>query len=94
MQNHGFQADIAGRIDTMDVAKGRGNGEVAIRDGWESLIDLPDLLRLSVQTGGIHIRVVHTILKSMEKIRQPKQGPNNEDFPPQKNMYTEVIPKK
>ena len=67
MQNHGFQADIAGRIDTMDVAKGRGHSEVAIRDGGEGLIDLPDLLRLSVQTGGIHISVVHTILRSEVK---------------------------
>ena len=57
----------------MDVAKGRGNGEVAIRDGGEGLIDLPNLLRLSVQTGGIHISVVHTILEAkMFFLRQPK----------------------
>ena len=46
----------------MHVAEGRGHGEVPVGHGGQRLVDLPDLLGLRVETRGIHVRVVHTVL--------------------------------
>ena len=46
----------------MHVAEGRGHGEVPVGHGGQRLVDLPDLLGLGVETRGIHVRVVHTVL--------------------------------
>ena len=58
----GFRRHIARCIDAVHVAEGRGHGEVAVGHGGQRLVDLPDLLGLRVETRGIHVRVVHTVL--------------------------------
>mmetsp|Transcript_15328 Transcript_15328/g.28928 ORF Transcript_15328/g.28928 Transcript_15328/m.28928 type:complete len:306 (+) Transcript_15328:496-1413(+) len=62
VQNHRLQANIARGIDAVHVAESRRNSEPAVGHGGQRLVDLPHLLWLGVQPGGIHIGVVHTIL--------------------------------
>jgi hypothetical protein len=46
-QELGVQLDVAGLVDTVDVTETSGDGEVG-RDGGESVVDVPDILGLSV----------------------------------------------
>mmetsp|Transcript_24628 Transcript_24628/g.61175 ORF Transcript_24628/g.61175 Transcript_24628/m.61175 type:complete len:369 (+) Transcript_24628:314-1420(+) len=52
---------VARRVDTMDVAKGGGDGELGV-DGGELLLDLPDLLRLGVEVLGVDVLVIDAVL--------------------------------
>ena len=46
----------------MDVAERRRDGKLAVLDFGESFVDLPDLLGLRVELGGINIRIVDAVL--------------------------------
>jgi len=60
-QKFGVKPDVAGLVDTMDVAEGGGNGEVG-RDLGEGLEDLVDVLGLGVKGVVVDILVVDTVL--------------------------------
>mmetsp|Transcript_86876 Transcript_86876/g.137796 ORF Transcript_86876/g.137796 Transcript_86876/m.137796 type:complete len:403 (+) Transcript_86876:277-1485(+) len=62
VQDNWLQAHIARCIDAVHVAEGRGYCEVPVGHSGQRLVDLPDLLGLRVETRGIHVRVVHTVL--------------------------------
>jgi hypothetical protein len=54
------ETDVARGIHTVDVAKGSGNGE-EIGDLGESLVDIPDILRLGIKGSVVNVLVVDTI---------------------------------
>lgn len=53
--------DVSWLVDTVDVSETSGNRE-AWGDGRERLVDVPDVLRLSVKRGVVDVGVVNTIL--------------------------------
>jgi hypothetical protein len=57
------QADVTRSIDTVNVTESSGNGE-KISDLRESLVDIPDILRLGIQGSIVNVLVVNTILLS------------------------------
>ena len=57
----GVELDVARLVDTVDVAEASGNGEVG-RDGREGVVDVEDVLGLSVEGGVVNVLVVDTIL--------------------------------
>lgn len=57
----GVELDVAWLVDTVHVTETSGNGEVW-RDWGESLVDLVDVLGLSVEGVVVNILVVDTIL--------------------------------
>ena len=59
----GLKLDVAGTVDSMDVAEGGGDRE-HVRDGGEGLVDLVNLLGLGVQVLQGDVGVVHAILFS------------------------------
>ena len=62
VEDLGLEAHVARRVDAVDVAEGGRDRELAVRDLREGLVDLPDLLRLRVELGGINIRIVDAVL--------------------------------
>mmetsp|Transcript_44004 Transcript_44004/g.104794 ORF Transcript_44004/g.104794 Transcript_44004/m.104794 type:complete len:291 (-) Transcript_44004:563-1435(-) len=62
VQDHRLQVHVARGINPVHVAEGSRHCEIAVGHGGEFLVDLPNLLRLRVETGRVHIRVVHAIL--------------------------------
>lgn len=57
----GVQLNVAGLVDTVDVAEAGGNGEVG-RDGREGVVDVENVLGLGVERGVVNVLVVDTIL--------------------------------
>ena len=57
----GVELDVAGLVDTVDVTKASGNGEVGA-DGGESVLDGQDVLGLGVEGVVVNILVVNTVL--------------------------------
>lgn len=57
----GVKLDVAGLVDTVDVTKASGDGEVG-GDGGEGVVDVEDVLGLSVERVVVNILVVDTIL--------------------------------
>lgn len=55
--------DVSGLVDTVDVAKAGGDGEER-RDGRQLLVDVVDVLGLSVEGVVVDVLVVDTILLS------------------------------
>lgn len=62
-QELGVQTHITRLVDTVNVAKTSGNREIR-RDGGEGVVDVPDILRLSVERVVVNVLVVDTILLS------------------------------
>ena len=56
-----MEADVAGLVDTVDVAEAGGDGEVG-GDGREGVVDVPDVLGLGVERVVVNILVVDTVL--------------------------------
>mmetsp|Transcript_1774 Transcript_1774/g.4851 ORF Transcript_1774/g.4851 Transcript_1774/m.4851 type:complete len:437 (-) Transcript_1774:18-1328(-) len=59
----GLEADIAGLVDSVDIAKGGGNGEHVGNFG-KSLVDIPHLFGAGVQLVGVGIFIVDAIFFS------------------------------
>lgn len=57
----GVELDVARLVDTVDVAEASGNGEVG-GDGREGVVDVEDVLGLSVEGGVVNVLIVDTIL--------------------------------
>lgn len=57
----GVELDVAGLVDTVDVAEASGNGEVG-GDGRQGVVDVEDVLGLGVEGGVVNVLVVDTIL--------------------------------
>ena len=57
----GVKTDVSGLVNTVDVAEGGGDGEVGA-DLGESSVDVPDVLRLCVETGVVYVGVVYAVL--------------------------------
>jgi hypothetical protein len=57
----GLELDVTGLVDTVDVTEASGDGEVG-RDLGEGLVDLVDVLGLSVEGVVVNVLVVDTIL--------------------------------
>lgn len=57
----GVELDVAGLVDTVDVAEASGNGEEG-GDGGEPLVDHEDVLGLGVEGVVVNILVVDTVL--------------------------------
>lgn len=57
----GVELDVAGLVDTVDVAEASGNGEVG-GDGGEGVVDVEDVLGLGVEGVVVDILVVDTVL--------------------------------
>ena len=61
VEEFGVKADVSGLVDTMDVAKGGGDGEVGA-DLGESGVDVPNVLGLGVEASVVDAGVVNAIL--------------------------------
>lgn len=57
----GVQLDIAGLVDTVDIAEAGGNGEVW-GDGRKGVVDVEDILGLGVERGVVDVLIVDTVL--------------------------------
>lgn len=60
-QELGVKSDVAGLVDTVDVAEASGNGEVRA-DGGKSVVDIEDVLGLGVEGVVVNVLVVDTVL--------------------------------
>lgn len=60
-QQLGVQADVAGLVDTVDVAEAGGNGEVGA-DGGQGVVDGQDILGLGVEGVVVDVLVVDAVL--------------------------------
>ena len=58
-----MQLDVAGLVDAVDVAETGGDGEVG-GDGGEGLVDVEDVLRLSVEGVVVDVLVVDAVFFS------------------------------
>jgi hypothetical protein len=61
LQKTGLELDVAGLVDTVNVAETSGNGEVG-GDLGELLVDVQDVLGLGVERVVVNILVVNTVL--------------------------------
>lgn len=57
----GVQLDVAGLVDTVDVAETGSDGEVG-RNGGESVVNVENVLGLSVERGIVNVLVVDAVL--------------------------------
>jgi hypothetical protein len=57
----GVELDVAGLVDTVDVAEASGNGEVGA-DGSEGVLDGQDILGLGVEGVVVNVLVANTVL--------------------------------
>lgn len=60
-QKFGVKFDISGLVNTMDVSESSGDTEVWA-DGIQGRVDLPDVLRLSVELGVIDSGIIDAVL--------------------------------
>jgi hypothetical protein len=60
-EEFGVEADIAGLVDTVNIAETSSNGEVG-GDGGESVVDGEDVLGLGVEGVVVDVLVVDTVL--------------------------------
>mmetsp|Transcript_9708 Transcript_9708/g.27207 ORF Transcript_9708/g.27207 Transcript_9708/m.27207 type:complete len:432 (-) Transcript_9708:11-1306(-) len=58
----GLEVDVAGGVDAVDVAEGGSAGEGTALNLGELLVGVPDLLGLGVETAGVDVGVINTVL--------------------------------
>src|SRR5579859_4997843 len=69
------ETDISGFVDTVDVSKASGNGEIRSNSG-KCAVDIPDILRLSIQRSIINASVIHTYqVNFANEARLPSSSP-------------------
>ena len=64
VEDLGLEAHVARRVDAVDVAEGRRDGELAVRHLAQRFIHLPDLLGLRVELRRVDVGVVDAVFFS------------------------------